>query len=136
MDPCLFPETLMSLLERPRPPMVIDVRKRPAFEADPAMLPGAVWRDPHTVEQWAAELPPGCSVVVYCVHGHEVSRGVRDTLRRHGVMAGIIEGGIEAWKASGGSVCHSRAEAPRQDRPDRLPLADRSLHRRAVSGPG
>jgi rhodanese-related sulfurtransferase len=104
MDPCLLPETLMGLLNTSQPPMVVDVRKRPAFEADPAMVPRAVWRDPHTVEQWAAELPSGRSVVVYCVHGHEVSRGVRDALRRRGVMAGIIEGGIEGWRAAGGPV--------------------------------
>jgi hypothetical protein len=57
MDPCLLPETLMGLLKTTQPPMVVDVRKRLAFEADPAMLPGAVWRDPHADEQWAAELP-------------------------------------------------------------------------------
>jgi rhodanese-related sulfurtransferase len=104
MDPCLLPETLMGLLRTSQPPALIDVGKRPAFEADPAMLPGAVWRDPHAVEQWAARLPPGCSLVVYCVHGHEVSRDVRDALRRRGVMAGIIEGGIEGWRAAGGPV--------------------------------
>jgi hypothetical protein len=38
------------------------------------------------------------------VHGHEVSRGVRDALRRRGVMAGLIEGGIEGWRAAGGPV--------------------------------
>src|SRR5919106_4803196 len=102
MDPCLFPETLMSLLNTPQPPVVVDVRRRSAFEADPAMVPGAVWRDPHAVEQWAAELPPGRSLVVYCVHGHDVSRGVRDALRRRGVMAGVIEGGIEGGGAAGG----------------------------------
>ena len=104
MDPCLLPEALMSLLKATQPPIVLDVRRRPAFEAAPATLPGAMWRDPHAVEQWAAELPSGCSVVVYCVHGHEVSQGVRDALRRRGVMAGIIEGGIEGWRAAGGAV--------------------------------
>jgi Fe-Mn family superoxide dismutase len=104
MDPSLLPETLMSLLKAARPPTVVDVRKRPAFEADPAMLPGAVWRDPHAVEQWAAELPSGCPIVVYCVDGHEVSRGVRDALRRRDLMAGIIEGGIEGWRTAGGPV--------------------------------
>jgi rhodanese-related sulfurtransferase len=104
MDPCLLPKTLMGLLNASQPPLVIDVRKRPAFEADPAMLPGAVWRDPHAVEQWAAMLPPDGSLVVYCMHRHEVSRGVRDALCRRGVMAGIIEGGIEGWRAAGGPV--------------------------------
>jgi Fe-Mn family superoxide dismutase len=104
MDSFLLPETLMSLLKTPRPPVVVDVRKRPAFESAPAMLPGAVWRDPHALEQWAPKLPSGCSIVVYCVHGHEVSQGVRDALRRRGVMAAIIEGGIEGWRAAGGPV--------------------------------
>jgi Fe-Mn family superoxide dismutase len=103
MNPSLLPEALMSLLKTPRRPVVVDVRKR-RFEAAPTMLPGAVWRDPHAVEQWAAKLLPDCSVVVYCVHGHEVSRGVRDALHRRGVMAGIIEGGIEGWRAAGGPV--------------------------------
>jgi rhodanese-related sulfurtransferase len=113
MDPALSPETLMSLLKTSQSPAVIDVRKGPAFEADPAMLPGAVWRDPHAVERWAPELPSGRSVVVYCVHGHAVSQGVRDALRRCGVMAGIIEGGIEAWRAAGGPV----VPAQQGDRP-------------------
>ena len=104
MDPSLLPETLMSFLKTTRPPVVVDVRNRPAFEAAPSMLPGAVWRDPHAVEEWAAELPSGCPIAVYCVHGHEVSRGVRDALRRRGVAAGIIEGGIEGWRAAGGPV--------------------------------
>jgi hypothetical protein len=39
MDPSLFPETLMSLLKTPRRPVVVDVRKRPAFEGAPSMLP-------------------------------------------------------------------------------------------------
>ena len=104
MDPCLLPETLMSLFNTPQPPVVVDVRRRPAFEADPAMLPNAIWRDPHAVEEWAAKLPPGCSLVVYCAHGHEVSRGVRDALRRRGAKVGIIEGGIEGWRAAGGPV--------------------------------
>ena len=68
MDTELIPETLMSLLKAPNPPCV-DVRRRPAFEADPATLPGAVWRDPEAVDQWSAELPPGRPLVVYCVHG-------------------------------------------------------------------
>jgi superoxide dismutase, Fe-Mn family len=104
MDPCLLPEALMSLLMTTQPPIVLDVRRRPAFAAAPATLPGAIWRDPHAVEQWAAELPSGCSIIVYCVHGHEVSRAVRDALRRRGLMASMIEGGIEGWRAAGGPI--------------------------------
>jgi rhodanese-related sulfurtransferase len=104
MDPCLFPKTLLSLLNTPQPPVVVDVRRRPAFEADPATLPNAMWRDPRAVEQWAAKPPPDGSLLVHCAHGHEVSRGVRDALGRRGVTAGLIEGGIEGWRAAGEPV--------------------------------
>jgi rhodanese-related sulfurtransferase len=104
MEPLPVPRDLMGVPNTAQPPLVIDVRKRPAFEADPVTVPGAIWRDPQAVEQWAAKLPPGCSLAVYWVHGHEVSRGVRDALRRRGLMAGIIEGGIEGWRAAGGPV--------------------------------
>lgn len=88
---------------------VLDVRRRVAFEADPRMIPGAAWRDPHRVDAWAAELAPGAPVVVYCVHGHEVSNGVVDRLRALGFDAALVEGGIEAWKAAGGAMA-ARAE--------------------------
>jgi Fe-Mn family superoxide dismutase len=83
---------------------MLDVRRRRAFEAEPALIPGAVWRDPEQVDRWVAELNPNRSVVVYCVHGHEVSNGVVARLRDLGLEALLLEGGIEAWKASGGSV--------------------------------
>jgi hypothetical protein len=36
-------------------------------------------------------------VVVYCVHGHEVSQGVTSALRTAGVDAAYLEGGIAGW---------------------------------------
>ena len=38
-------------------------------------------------------------VVVYCVHGHEVSQSAAKALG-----AAYLEGGIEAWRASGGEL--------------------------------
>ena len=29
---------------------ILDVRRRPAFEAEPRLVPGAVWREPEQVE--------------------------------------------------------------------------------------
>jgi rhodanese-related sulfurtransferase len=83
---------------------LLDVRRRPAFEAEPQLIPGAVWRDPRQVATWTAKLNRNQPVVVYCVHGHEVSRGVVDHLREAGFDAALLEGGIEAWKAAGGPV--------------------------------
>lgn len=86
---------------------LLDVRRRPAREAEPWLIPGAVWREPEEVEIWADALNRNRPVAVYCVHGHEVSKGVVDRLRRLGFEAALLEGGIEAWKASGGPVTHS-----------------------------
>ncbi|MGH6899333.1 MAG: rhodanese-like domain-containing protein [Geminicoccaceae bacterium] len=83
---------------------VVDVRRQPAFEAEPRLIPGAVWKEPEQVAIWAAELNQGQPVVVYCVHGHEVSNGVVDRLRALDFDAALLEGGIEAWKAAGGRV--------------------------------
>ena len=87
---------------------ILDVRRRPAFEAEPRLVPGAVWREPEQVEIWADALNRNRAVVVYCVHGHEVSKGVVDRLRTLGFDAALLEGGIEAWKASGAPHTHSR----------------------------
>jgi rhodanese-related sulfurtransferase len=86
---------------------VLDLRRRPAFEADPRLVPGAVWRDPEQITNWAAGLNRERPIVVYCVHGHEVSHGAVDRLRALGFQAALLEGGIEAWKASGGPVTDS-----------------------------
>jgi rhodanese-related sulfurtransferase len=107
------PEALMRRLAGPSPPLVIDVRKPEAFRAEPATIPGAVWRDPSALADWSGELPPGRAVVVYCVHGHEVSRNARDALRRQGVDADLLAGGFEGWKAAGGRV----VSATQGDRP-------------------
>jgi rhodanese-related sulfurtransferase len=86
---------------------VLDVRRRPAFETDPRLIPGSVWKDPEQVTNWAAGLNREGSIVVYCVHGHEVSHGAVDRLRALGFQAALLEGGIDAWKASGGAVTDS-----------------------------
>jgi Fe-Mn family superoxide dismutase len=40
-------------------------------------------------------------VVVYCVHGHEVSRATALRLRAAGLDARFLRGGIAAWEAAG-----------------------------------
>jgi hypothetical protein len=61
---------------------------------------GALRRDPAQIEQWKKTLPAAASVVVYCVHGHEVSQNAAKALG-----AKYLEGGIEAWRNGGGSLC-------------------------------
>lgn len=84
--------------------LLLDVRRAPAFAAATAMLAGAVWRDPSGVAAWAALLPPDARVIVYCVHGHEVSQGVAQHLCERGIDARFLGGGFEGWRAAGGAT--------------------------------
>lgn len=95
---------LRQALERDPPPLVIDVRREPAYRQSAVRIAGACWRDPSRVAAWLPLLPPGRDVVVYCVHGHEVSQGVAATI---GAIrpASFLVGGIEdGWIPAGGSL--------------------------------
>jgi rhodanese-related sulfurtransferase len=91
--------SLRSSLASARPPLVIDVRKGPTFLSAPDLIRGALRRDPLRVADWAKTLPGEAQVVVYCVHGHEVSQNTAKALG-----ARYLEGGIEAWRAGGGEL--------------------------------
>lgn len=78
--------------------LVLDVRRAAAFRESGEMIGGALRRDPEAVGEWAMGLPRAASVIVYCVHGHEVSQGVAKALAERGLAARHLEGGIEAWR--------------------------------------
>lgn len=108
---------LRASLRGAHPPLVIDVRKAPAFLGAPDVIRGALRRDPVTVDTWKHTLPRGSDVVVYCVHGHEVSQGVAKALG-----ARYLEGGIEHWdgeraaKPAGAPTRWVTRERPKVDR--------------------
>jgi rhodanese-related sulfurtransferase len=95
---------LRSELAGSHPPIVIDVRRRPAFLQADAMLSGALRREPDRLQAWAKSLPKADEVVVYCVHGHEVSQAAAAALSAAGIAARFLEGGLEGWKASAGAL--------------------------------
>jgi len=86
------------------PPIVIDVRRLPAFKDSEVMVSGALRRDPEQVRAWVGSLPRASAVVVYCVHGHGVSQGAAAALSQAGISARYLEGGIEAWKMADGPL--------------------------------
>lgn len=88
---------LYACLGTARAPVIVDVRKAPAFDADGTMLVGAIRRLPSDVDTWRAALPKDRPLVVYCVHGHEVSQNVAIALRAAGWDARYLEGGIAGW---------------------------------------
>ena len=81
--------------------LVLDVRRAGEFEAAPTMLPGATWRDPAAVTEWADHLPVDRPVLVYCACGHEVGRVTAMRLQALGVDARFVVGGIDAWQRAG-----------------------------------
>ena len=85
-------------------PVLIDVRRKPAFDASADMLPGAIWRAPEQIDAWAGELPKDRELLVYCVYGHNVSEDAAAELRRRGLKAKALRGGIAAWHAIGAPV--------------------------------
>src|SRR5882672_166301 len=99
---------LRTELAGENPPIVIDVRRRPAFLEADEMIGGALRREPERAGEWIKSLPRSSAVVVYCVHGREVSQGAATALNDAGIAAHYLEGGFEAWKA---------AQAPRDHKP-------------------
>ena len=96
------PGQLARRLGGPHAPALLDVRRRAAFEQAERLIAASHWRDPAEAEAWVPGIAPGSEVIVYCVHGHQVSQAVAARLRARGVRAAILEGGIEAWLAAGG----------------------------------
>lgn len=96
---------LQAALCGANPPLVIDVRREPAYKAAGDVIAGALRRAPESAAAWAKTLPRAGAVVVYCVHGHEVSQNAAKALNDAGIKAQYLEGGIdEGWKAAGGAL--------------------------------
>lgn len=81
--------------------LVIDVRRAAAFAQSRHTLPGALRGDPDAIADWSCTLEAGRDIVVYCVHGHEVSRNAARVLCASGFHARFLRGGITAWEAAG-----------------------------------
>lgn len=84
--------------------LLIDVRRAPVFDMARTMAAGARWCDPATIADWVGALPVGREIVVYCVHGHEVSQTAALRVRAAGLSARYLLGGFEAWQKAGRPV--------------------------------
>ncbi len=99
-------------------PLVIDVRRDTAFAADNALIASATWRDPLLVNDWAKYLPRHRAIVVYCVHGFEISKNACSALRGMGINARTLEGGIADWKQAGLPLIAKQSELNIPSRPN------------------
>jgi thiosulfate sulfurtransferase len=89
---------------------IIDVRKEPARLRSKKTIPGARRERPFDAENWWPR-HVGVPVVVFCVHGHEVSKAVCGFLADQGIDARYLEGGFEAYAAAGHPVTAIDGEA-------------------------
>jgi len=83
---------------------VLDVRRKSDFEQSPQKITGARWRDPEAIEDWIDSVPKDQDVVAYCVKGGSVSQSVAAQLKQQACRVKFLEGGIKAWRESGGVV--------------------------------
>jgi rhodanese-related sulfurtransferase len=97
----ITPASLHATFGTAAAPLLVDVRRAPAFDADDTLIAGALRRLPDTAGAWAGALPAGRPVVAYCVHGHEVSQSAAEALAAAGRDAAYLEGGITAWRDQG-----------------------------------
>ena len=95
------PQELYQSIGTASAPLVIDVRRPDDFDADDVQIVGAIRRFPDQVGQWRREITEDRRVVVYCVHGQQVSQSVAAALAAAGLDAGYVEGGIAAWRERG-----------------------------------
>ncbi len=82
-------------------PIIYDVCRAQKYGTFDRAIPTARWRDNAHIQQWAAAIPYGSSVVVSCAHGHNMSQGAAAFLREKGVDARALAGGITAWMEAG-----------------------------------
>ena len=99
--PSLTASQLASRLGRADAPLIFDVRKAPAYEAGQRLIAGALRLKPYDVQHAAAKQAWDRNIVVYCVHGHEVSQNAARTLIAAGCKAAYLAGGVAGWQEAG-----------------------------------
>jgi rhodanese-related sulfurtransferase len=92
---------LLKLIGCAHAPLIIDVRREARYLEEPRIIAGAIRIKP---EDLVAATLPKRPILVYCVHGHEVSANAAQALRGHGFEAAYLEGGIHAWHEAKGAT--------------------------------
>jgi rhodanese-related sulfurtransferase len=101
---------LRPMLATANAPLIFDVRRDKAYSESDSVLASARRLRPEDIESRMQEIPKNRSVIVYCVHGHEVSQTAVKVLRGAGVDARFLEGGFVAWQAVGAPLATKQPE--------------------------
>lgn len=97
----LTPQDLMDKLRQGEPLVIVDLRSRAEFEANPQKLPGAIRMALEELQKRAAEIPRDRDVILYCTCPNEAtSARVALLLRSQGVKrVRPLAGGYDAWRS-------------------------------------
>lgn len=79
---------------------LIDVRKPLARAQSGLFIAGSVFRHPFDAANWKDDFPDK-RLVIYCVHGHEISQSVSGFLGEEGIDCAYLQGGFEAARKAG-----------------------------------
>jgi Fe-Mn family superoxide dismutase len=105
---------LSGLLNSGQPPTIIDVCLAEDIPRRTDMLPDARFFVAEELEAWAPGLPVERPIVVYCMYGFQVSGDATTELRRRGLDARFLTGGLAAWHAMGGPTVPFSATSGRR----------------------
>jgi len=108
------PTELQNKLFTSTAPIVIDVRKLPAFDQSGRIIPTACWQDYLQTGIWGQGLSEDTEIVLYCVHGHQVSQTAAALLQSTGKKARYLRGGFAAWQTMNGSTVAAQAARKHQ----------------------
>jgi len=97
-------EALQSAMNRGEEIVLLDVCLAEDLVRRTDMLPGALIKPPEEIDTWSQSLPVNKLIVIYCVYGFQVSGDAVAKLRRQGLNAKHLAGGIAAWHAMGGQT--------------------------------
>lgn len=92
-------DELLRQMATDSPPVIVDVRSRSQYVADPAGIPGGIRVPLDEVVTWGREQPPGSRFVAYCTCPDEGSSGrAARQLTGLGFEAAALRDGLKAWQ--------------------------------------
>lgn len=102
----ITPEELKQRMDAGEEITIVDLRHSVDFEADPAMIPGAIYMPSEEFDRRFREIPQGRELVLYCTCPNEAtSARVALMFKRRGIAhVRPLAGGLAAWREKGFSV--------------------------------